>query len=930
MDNKKGEANGFAFFVAQKVDGNGKKCYNVAMKTKSIIKTNTEANGRGFLKKNSLFFLAPMITFTIYLVQLLISGVAPFTKKHTVASYDLSAQIVPFIEHLFDVLQGKSTLNYSYAIVGGADVTGTFLYFFLSPFSFLFLLFGDGKVAYATGIVMVAKLMTITFAGTWFAKKLFQKIPDYLCIAVGVVYTYCGYTFVANTYINWLDFLIYMPFLAGAFKRFVQTGKFLTFSVLLSCCIYTCFSIACFSMFTAYPLLVGYGILCVEKERRNAFVAYLSLSFLVALLFSLPVLLPAFGAFMRSARGGGLFENIWNGFQMVDGVPTLLNKKQFIDDLSTSMYKKWSYILSDGIFVALTICWFYRNSFKKPFVRFMLVAGIVTLLPTVVDESMLLLNMGSYMQYSLRFGFLNALYFLGGACLCLDGYCYESGKDFEGKLLIKTPLKNKNKQGRYALKQNKEKYLLLVLGGVCLVLTVLFVSNGNYKSKAFWGAIVSDSDFLSAMSGFSSAFAHTYGGLEVVLILFLLVGLPAAFCGFLVGERKVSLRFCSILLLCIVGVQTLFYNNQLVVGNLSTQHTQIGYYQTLSNTLNEREDGYFRIKDYGETRDGKLADVWTVNVPFSGNSNSFSVFSSVIDKDNFVVGNLFEYLTNGKNNLKSTHNEQNYNRSEVFGDSFLGYKYFFVPSKQVGDVEKKSYLQQVMIEEDGSSYPLKITMDKEERYHFYVFENKAVFPSAYRVDTSEPFRFVAENTGSTNRKKNQAALYKFLRGEELKTFMGSEEVTIESATALSEYLWERSAQIDVGAGKITARVKNAQEGESLFLNFVASKGYEVKVNGKKASLIDNDLKFLQVALEAGENEVEFIYHSPYVRYFWIGVAGAVITLLTIGWIVKKSKFMQKASSVISWCAISLSAGILAFFMIFPICVWTVKWIFWIL
>ena len=141
-------------------------------------------------------FFAPLLVGCLYVSVLAMTGVAPFGDKYTAASYDLSAQICPFVEHLFDVFQGKSTLTYSYAIVGGADVTGTFLYFFISPFSFLFLIFGDGKVAYASSIVMLCKLMAIAFAGAWFAKTQFKSIPDYLCIAVGCVYAYCGYMFV--------------------------------------------------------------------------------------------------------------------------------------------------------------------------------------------------------------------------------------------------------------------------------------------------------------------------------------------------------------------------------------------------------------------------------------------------------------------------------------------------------------------------------------------------------------------------------------------------------------------------------------------------------------------------------------------------------------------------------------------------------------
>ena len=156
------------------------------------IQTTKQKLG-AFFERNFALFFAPLLVATLYIIGLCIYKVAPFGGKYTAASYDLSAQICPFIEHLFDVLQGKSSLTYSYAIVGGADVTGTFLYFFVSPFSFLFLIFGDGKVAYASSVVMIFKLAAIAFAGTWFAKKQFEHIPEYICIAIGAVYAYCGY-----------------------------------------------------------------------------------------------------------------------------------------------------------------------------------------------------------------------------------------------------------------------------------------------------------------------------------------------------------------------------------------------------------------------------------------------------------------------------------------------------------------------------------------------------------------------------------------------------------------------------------------------------------------------------------------------------------------------------------------------------------------
>lgn len=913
-----------------------------------------------FLDRNYALVFAPILVLVLYMAALFQQGVYPFGTKYTAASYDLSAQICPFIEHLFDVFDGKSALTYTYAIVGGVDVTGTFLYFFVSPFSFLFLILGDGMVAHASSIVMACKLMTISVSGVWFAKKLFQGIPEYVCVGVGIIYAYCGYMFVANTYINWMDFLIYLPFCAGAFKHFVKTGKFLAFAVLVACCIYTCFSIACFSMFIAFPTLILYGLLCVEKNKRNKFLCDLCLSFVAAILFALPILLPALAAFLNSARVGKLFENLWYGFTVAKGTgdPSNFNSSTFIDRYSESMYRKWSYILSDTVFVALTIAWFFRKGLKDPFAKFMLAAGILTSIPNVVDEAMQLMNMGSYMSYALRFGFLNALYFLGGACLALEGICYKRLCAYDGTPLLSNaalaPLENNEKvsplaestentaenvngEGRYALTEEISKTLeendcplsrerkkkIYLFAGLFLVIGVLigafllwFTSNDNYTK--FLSLFTNDSEMIESFDGIPARYAHSLGGMEAIVVLFACVGILTAVGCCLVGAKKISPRFLAIVLMIVVAVQVSFYNSLLVVGNSSTQHKALGNYERLCEQLNKIDDGYFRVKDYN--------DKLTANAPFTGGCNSFSVFSSVIDKDNFAAFELFGYKGNGKNSFKSSHNTDKSNRSDEFGDSFLGYKYYFVPKSKMESFKSGSLSKYVK--------PFMVTDENGEEKHlsdgdYYIYENEIVFPLGYTLPSGE-FRFDRPNqANATYRMYNQQALYKFLRGEKLSDMKGetgsssSKYVTPESARELSEYLWSKAADVEVGAGEITAKV-SAKAGECLFLNFVASDGYTVTVNGKKAELIENDLKFLSVKLEEGENVVKFTYSSPYVKYALLGLLGGIVAVCAAVLILKKTRWVEKLAPIIAWAGILLSVAVVAFFMLYPTAVWIVK------
>ena len=503
-----------------------------------------------------------------------------------------------------------------------------------------------------------------------------------------------------------------------------------------------------------------------------------------------------------------------------------------------------------------------------------------------------------------------------------------TAKNSKGKTSFIDNIAQKIKKIAEWCENNEEQLVgpavMAVVGLIVMGFILYFTKNDNYKDSDFWGKFISDSETLSSFKGFSASFAHSLGGMQVVLVLAGAVAVACLVGFFLVHKKKISIRLLSYVLIAVVSVQVIFYNDQLVVGNRSTQHVTLDAYSRLCEQLNEDDGSYFRVKNMKKVKsDGKYKyeDFVTACAPFIGNSNAFSVFSSMIDKDNFATFNLFAYLGNGKNSLKTAHNLDKINRSEEFGDAFLGYKYFIVAKSAKGDfAEGKKYAEYMK--------PYMVTNENGEEVQlsdgdYFVYENEIVFPNAYVLPSGE-FRFAKPNeANSTYRKYNQQALYTFLRGKtlaEMKDVTGSDSdafVTPETARELSEYLWQRAVDIEVTAGKITAKVKDAKAGEALFLNFVASEGYTVTVNGKKAELIDNDLKFLSVTLEGGENEVVFEYSTPYVKYMVVGVAGAVMGLLVVAFVVKKTKIVDWTAPVVAWTGIILATAIVAVFMLYP-------------
>ena len=913
----------------------------------AVEKKSLSARFNAFFDRNFACFITPIIVLALYFIASWVYGVYPFSNEYTAASYDYSAQICPFFEHIFDVFKGKSTLTYTYSIMGGADVTGMFLYTFVSPFSILFLLCGEGNVVYAAAYVVGFKLAAVGLAGAWFAKKLFKNIPEYLCIVIGLVYAFCGYTFVASTFVAWLDLLIYVPFCVGAFCRFVKTGSFWRFSVLVACCIYTHFSIACFALFTVFPALIAYALFCVEKEKRYRFIARLCVAFLLAIAIALPILVPALVAFLRSSRGGGLFDTVWFGYNTTTWE---FNSDKFLDRFTDYFYRKASYIIADAAFVALTVAWFFRNGIKSPLAKFMLTAGVLTLLPVLVDESMLLLNMGSYFSYSLRFGFLNAVYFMGGACLCLNELCYKKAHAYDGSLLCgetpeteQTPIPVSQSTDETPKTQTAAKteklptkrevrtwtYVLIGAGALAAALMLAlcffswFVNSGTQAGDNFYNKY-KRFDLVYNLRNIPGSYAHSLGGAELICIPFFIVALVILFGGWLISCKKVSVRTLAVLLVAVLSAQTVFNCGVLVEGNRSTQHNALEDYKKMSATIREMDDGYYRTKDYGrlhynENGAVRLEDVWSACVPFPGETNSFTVFSSIIDADNYATRALFGYQ-GGSASYKGQHNYAWSYRADLFGDSFLGYKYMYLPNNG-GDDEKiqtKKIFEKQYVEK---GYAVKV-LDKNGNHvqsnGRFAYENKTVFPLGYRV-SSAPYKFVAPNleNNPSNRKKNLVALYDFLWDREYNATQSSYEISDEMVLKTSEYLWTKAADVQVGAGELTARVSAAQDGEYLFLNFVASKGYTVTVNGKKAALVENDLNFLMVELEQGENVVHFSYDSPYVKYAGVGLLAALVIVAGAILLLKKTKILDKCAPVIAWTGIVLGVALVAFFMIYP-------------
>lgn len=911
----------------------------------------------GKSQKAHEYILVALFIFIAFSIALFFNRVYPF-GDNIMASYDMLAQIVPFIEHLFDVFEGKSSLFYSTAIGGGADVFGTLCYCLISPFTWMFLLFGKGGAYYGVSIVLPLKLIAIGFSALYFLNTIFPTLKKPTKIILALLYAYCGYVFVANTYINWLDLLIYLPFVAIGFKKIVSGGKITYFAISYALMIYTCFSLASFAMIIVF-MIAGLYVFFVSINKKSTFVK-ICLAFLLSVAISLPVLVPSFACYLHSERSTYLFDN--------------LNSQ--ID--STHLYRKFTYVVKDAILLFLTLAYFVKNGVKRPIDRFLLATGILILIPVVIDESCNLLNFGSYLGYALRFGFLNSFY-----CFFVASK-YLSGLSEETNVLQKA-----------TKKQNIFNGALIVLSATLVVLFLVFSDQIIGLIDKIYKSFDKESTY-----SFYSLFAHALGGLEYVGPLAILIAVFLSISIFCYRKKAVSVKII-LLAVCVLVTANLSFDSYALVRGNQTTTARYDQYNKITALIDEKNpnDGFYRIKD--------TTDALTADVGLTTHTNTFAVFSSVVDSKNFIATDFFRYSGNGINSAKSTN-------GLFLGDMLLGYKYFYHYAS--GDDDE--YANRV-------DRPYLEKLEYADQSNFTVYENLAVFPTAFKVKSSDltfdglnyaeklnklhaflggegslcdeyaltindEYDSAVEDLGdgvfkisahietkrsywfiTTNFPDNYDLYYcktseydadsarPLLPGQDIyldyyKARYASYVVTIkdESGTLTKEdvakyckyygvqvstvydpadddkevydVVTENKADLAMTNGNTFTINVNADDGEYLFLSFVKLDGHSVAINGTNAEFVENDLDFMIVKLNSGVNNVVIKYTSPYVKLAVFGLIAALFVISIVFVIIKNAKIYNALESVINVLGIALFVAVLGFFILLPICAFVSK------
>lgn len=882
------------------------------------------------LKDNFSYIVAPLIVLLILRKLFEAFDVYPF-GSNSQAYYDLLAQIAPYYEHLYDALiGGTESLFFTFDIAGGADLFATLCYFALSPIQFLFFVLGEGNAIYATTYVLYAKYIAISLVGAFFIKKTFKNLNEGMVTALSILYAFCGYSVVASTFINWLDFLIYVPLTLLAFRYLLRTGKMRWFALCVSAFIICCYALGSFSLIILFIITTLYVALCVEKDKQKHIMTKMVLGYVVGVLISACVLVPSIKAFVTSTRSNtdffkALEVKAWNNYE-----------------------RKLSYVMLDVVFFVGALAQVVVSNKKDKKNVFDLLVFILLMIPVLVEESMLFLNGGSYMSYALRFGFLTAFWNMYLTCKFLSN----SKKNIKGKI-----------SSRNLIISSLILFEVLYLAVTHLIDEYPKI-NGNWHSE----------------------FAHSLGTINVIATCFLLFWIAVEVALILFRCKKINALLLTVFLFCVAGPQVIFSTTQQVWGN---NFNPINF-TTLDELLDMAEEqGYYEKNSYTRVKD--VNGMFSANFQLINDVASYSFFSSSMDKKNFEGPVKLGYENNGLNSLRSMNsnvfcdsvlsykyyylsNNWNYAGSKFctlvgskngkylyknnfafpyaftvdngnlnYGDdSFKGIQNLYKFLGGNGDFARTVTLEECTANVLGVEYygeTIKVNaydmINRHIQFTFkgdYKFNGVVYMCAEYPSNANVHYRI---GSGTSNKlfssldmgyRENISNVkiwlenYNVANGSQIEMKLYFKVLEMDKIEELYNIVSSKQASnFKINKDKITFDITSTKSGECAFLPFTAIDGYKIKVNGKEKKFIENDLNLMVVPLDEGENSVSIKYTNPSLALSGITAGISAILIGGIYLVLKKYNFIvERSEGVITKTAYVLAIGLTLFFFIYPL------------
>ena len=189
---------------------------------------------RSVISEYWYILVAALIPAVLVYLMYLSRGLYPFGNG-CVLVLDLNGQYVYFFEALRNfVINGDTSIIYSFSRALGGEFMGIYEYYIASPFSYLVCLFPEDRMCEALLFMFMVKAGFCAGTMAFYLHKSEARINRIGIIAFSVMYALMSYCITQQNNTMWIDAVIWFPLVMYGVEQLIKYGKYKVFVVFLT------------------------------------------------------------------------------------------------------------------------------------------------------------------------------------------------------------------------------------------------------------------------------------------------------------------------------------------------------------------------------------------------------------------------------------------------------------------------------------------------------------------------------------------------------------------------------------------------------------------------------------------------------------------------------------------------------------------------
>ncbi len=206
--------------------------FNSAVAKNGLLKCKTTC--KNVFSEYWYILIAALIPAVLVYLMYLARGLYPFGDG-SVLVLDLSGQYVYFFEALHNfVVDGDTSIIYSFSRALGGEFMGIYEYYIASPFSYLVCLFPDDRMCEALLFMFMVKASMCAVTMAFYLHQSEKRINRIGIITFSVMYALMSYCITQQNNTMWIDAVIWFPLIMYGVEQLIKYGKYKVFVVFLT------------------------------------------------------------------------------------------------------------------------------------------------------------------------------------------------------------------------------------------------------------------------------------------------------------------------------------------------------------------------------------------------------------------------------------------------------------------------------------------------------------------------------------------------------------------------------------------------------------------------------------------------------------------------------------------------------------------------